>query len=72
MTKQQAMKIMVSGACEECTNDFKTVIVFPENIENNLVNNDYELNLDWIQDFDTPDGDIVAGCSLRELEVIPF
>jgi len=70
MTNKEAMKILVSGICVDCTDGFKTVVVYPQSIELNIENNGYELNVGWVQDFDTPDGDIVAGCCLDELEVI--
>ena len=72
MLKKEAMKILVSGMCVDCTNGFKTVVVYPQSIELNIENNNYELNLDWIQDFDTPDDNIIAGLSLSELEVLPL
>ena len=82
MTKQEAMKILCDAAKDgNLIGGFVEAIHVPTNTQItlsmsdiilNLEINDYELNLDTIQDFCGEDGDMFQGYSLGELEITPF
>lgn len=72
MTKRQAMKILCSSMGVVGKIDDTKIILTKTDIESNLKNNDYKLNLDWIQDFEAVvDGnyEMFQGHSLSEIEV---
>ena len=74
MTKKEALQILCFGtnqeACTLAENNGYKVLIYPEDVQRNLENNDYEINLDFIQDFITEDGQLYQGHSLGELKII--
>jgi hypothetical protein len=78
MTKQEALKVL----CDSCQfSNYETVQALHEDTDTmvtiskfdiivNLECNDYELDLDFIQDFSEENGDIFQGHSLSELFLI--
>lgn len=74
MTKKEAVKILCdsddSSSIWYCGDE--RIILFKSDIINNIECNNYELNLDFIQDFCGTEVNLFQGHSLSELEKEPY
>ena len=71
MTSQEALEILVDNPSKYGMIDDMRVVIMPEDIKENLRWNDFELNLEWIQDLTyIVDGDfnMLQGHSLGAVE----